>query len=464
MQLVVSWSNTDPDYVPPLCDSYWPYVNLLLHCDGVNGGTTFVDSSTASRAVANSGTPTHITSVKKFGTASVELNGSSYLSVNTDAALNPYNVDFTIEFWVHPTSLAAGTKTLFRMSGAAANAAIYIRRDGATLQFYCSTNGTTYAISNTAAGTLTLNQWQHIAFVRSGSAFTLYVDGVAGGTASSSSALYASSTVIRVGGESGAAIQGYMDEVRVTQGVARYTANFTPATAAFAGVECGPADPFFANLVLLAPMEGSNGSSYFVDLTARHTLVPVSASVSTSGPSFPAGALSVSGTTSYLRVEGNESDWKTSGELTVECFAAHTSFATGENFLVGNYGGSAGGWQLYITGAAGAGTEVVLRNGDALVVARTIALSTGVKRHYAFCRAGNTGRLFVDGVQVGASFDLTGVTLGRTGTLVHIGVGAGYPAYPTLFETSGYIGWVRVTSAARYTADFTVPSTPFPAH
>ena len=83
-----------------------------------------------------------------------------------------------------------------------------------------------------------LNQWYHIAVTRQGSAFRLFVDGALVSTGTNPNAIASSaSTPISVGGSpvygSAATLSGLIDDVRITVGTARYTAAFTPPTAAF---------------------------------------------------------------------------------------------------------------------------------------------------------------------------------------------------------------------------------------
>lgn len=83
------------------------------------------------------------------------------------------------------------------------------------------------------SATVVTNTWQHVALVRAGSTVTLYVGGTSRGTTTNSGTMgYTNPTqgTLGLGGSTGLR---YFDEVRVTKGVARYTANFTPPTEAF---------------------------------------------------------------------------------------------------------------------------------------------------------------------------------------------------------------------------------------
>ena len=87
------------------------------------------------------------------------------------------------------------------------------------------------------SGTLNLNTWNHVAVTREGSVFRLFVNGTQVDT-------FTSSTVeigflndpLTVGSyNSTGYFNGYLSDVRITKGLARYTASFTPPTAALQG-------------------------------------------------------------------------------------------------------------------------------------------------------------------------------------------------------------------------------------
>jgi hypothetical protein len=82
---------------------------------------------------------------------------------------------------------------------------------------------------------LSLNVWCHIAFVRSGTTLHLYKDGVEVGTGVDCSANITAANPLWIGNDYGRDVpyQGYIDELLISNN-ARYSANFTPATAAYA--------------------------------------------------------------------------------------------------------------------------------------------------------------------------------------------------------------------------------------
>ncbi len=223
---------------------------LLLHMDGANNSTTITDSAAAAHSASVDGTQAKIsTTQSKFGGSSAYFDGSSGIQVSrsADLAFGGENQDFTIEMWLHPT--ANHSYNVFFESRApgsvgAPGFGINAANDGPTafedgIAFYDEMIGA----SNPSTAGIALNTWSHFALVRHGSTVTYYINGVASGSQMftfSGDALNPSAEegYIRLG-----AIKdgynhpynyvGYMDEVRITNGLAVYTSNFTPATSAF---------------------------------------------------------------------------------------------------------------------------------------------------------------------------------------------------------------------------------------
>ena len=172
------------------------------------------------------------TTQSKFGGSSMYFDGSSYL--NQPSSQNfALGGDFTVEAWVYLTANMSGTNagylTDFR-SGSTSNFALgFIGASGVTKMY--AYIGSTPA-ETTGTTTVTLNTWNHVAFVRSGSTVTMYLNGTSNGTLSASYAQGATNAVI-CARYTGATeyITGYIDDLRITKGYARYTSNFTAPTA-----------------------------------------------------------------------------------------------------------------------------------------------------------------------------------------------------------------------------------------
>ena len=197
-------------------------VSLLLHMDGTNGSTTFTDSSNNGHAITvNDGTVTIATAQSKFGGASGEFAGD--LRTPTSSTFT-FDGAFTIELWARRTGT---TGTFDTLVSASSETNLMIRPSGSNPGFWF--NGTQFATGLA----LTLNTWQHVAMVRSGSTVTAYVDGVSIGTTTSSATVTCSFLILGDSSVSGRYFKGQIDEVRVIKGVAQYTSAFTPPAAAF---------------------------------------------------------------------------------------------------------------------------------------------------------------------------------------------------------------------------------------
>lgn len=207
-------------------DPYWGNVTSLLHMEGANGGTTFTDQ------IANTWTrvASTVTSTAqfKFGASSM-LVASGRIASTTPMGVGGVGTgDFTIEGWFYATATTA--RGLFdTLANATSNGiALGWNQAGGTWQIYF--NGTTYLSSSTS---LTLNTWVHFALVRSGTTVQLFVNGVSIASFTQASNMTAATLFIGQYFNSSFPWLGYIDEFRVTKGVARYTAGFTPPSAPF---------------------------------------------------------------------------------------------------------------------------------------------------------------------------------------------------------------------------------------
>lgn len=170
------------------------------------------------------------TAVKKYGTGALYFDGSGdYLQIASNSALILGAASATVEFWIYPLAVDGYRRIITSTSGGFVTGDFVIRYNNGT--FLAGSGGT-----NVNAGTLPpANQWSHVAWVGvGGTAQTLYINGVSVGTAGS----YNVTVPIQLLGgwyslNTTEFFNGYLDDVRVTKGIARYTGNFTPPAAAF---------------------------------------------------------------------------------------------------------------------------------------------------------------------------------------------------------------------------------------
>ena len=210
---------------PAPTDPYIDNVSLLLHGEGVAGSTNIVDSSAKHAIVANSGSATISTAQKKFGSSSIYFNGSnqSYVLTNADSGLQFGTGDFTVEFFLYVTSTAV-SQTLISTEGWNGNYArpngfgLFLEGGSGTLSFYSQSAFRGYSNQGVAA-----NTWTHIALTRAGNTWTFYINGQAAGSFTYSLTHNDNTLILGRGGNFSYIypLAGYIDELRITKGIAR---------------------------------------------------------------------------------------------------------------------------------------------------------------------------------------------------------------------------------------------------
>jgi hypothetical protein len=208
---------------PTTGDLYFADVSLLLHMDGSNGSTTFTDSSSNAVTVTAYGNAQISTTQSKFGGASGYFDGSGdYLTVSSHPTIG--SQDFTIEFWLYPNTV---TGLQIYLDFRPANGAYpLIYSDGASIYYYVNTTAR-------ITGAITQSQWQHVAVTRAGTTTRMFIDGTQAGSSWTDTTDYLASTPLICKSFDNYYANCYFDDLRITTGVARYTSNFTPPTAAF---------------------------------------------------------------------------------------------------------------------------------------------------------------------------------------------------------------------------------------
>lgn len=213
------------------------FTKLMLHFDGADASTTCTDSSSSARTMTRTGDPEIDTAQSKFGGSSGLFNSGRWQAPD-DADLELGSSDFTIDMWVRASSWAASYHIIFARGGASDYWTGFIH-NGTSLYFPGTTNNSAYgfsALSAITGVTLATNTWHHIAAVRSGNNLYLFFDGVLKETRSVTGlSVYNFGHGWCVGStnDGGSTFAGWIDELRVSIGVARWTSDFTPPTAPY---------------------------------------------------------------------------------------------------------------------------------------------------------------------------------------------------------------------------------------
>jgi Concanavalin A-like lectin/glucanases superfamily len=214
-------------------DPNFANVTLLLHMDGSNGSTTFTDSSSNAFTMTAAANAQISTTQSKWNGASGYFDGAGdTVTASANAAFALGSGDFTIEVWLYSLDSGSSLRCIYdNRSTNTSTTGIMIRENSGGFLVYI--NNTTIASTTTGR---TANTWQHLAVVRSSGTVTIYVDGTSIKTGANSTNL--TDTNCRISGfvdtqVNPYAYYGYMDDLRITKSVARYTANFTAPTEAF---------------------------------------------------------------------------------------------------------------------------------------------------------------------------------------------------------------------------------------
>ena len=178
--------------------------------------------------------PVTDTAKQKFGASSLQLDGTEdYIGVGSNNDFGFGTGDFTVESWIHPTSVT-GTRVIADMrAGADTDTGLLLTMASGVASVYI--NGSTILTAGTT--TMTTSTWYHVAVARSGTTIKLFINGNEEASATYSASMGTAKPLI-IGAKydgSGEFFEGNYDDFRVKKGTAQYTANFTAPTTQLVG-------------------------------------------------------------------------------------------------------------------------------------------------------------------------------------------------------------------------------------
>jgi hypothetical protein len=352
---------------------------------------------------------------------SIYFNGSTdYLIAPTNAAFAFGTGDFTVECWIYVTSTTNGNQSILSSNGGWGAGAVVVKAYHTgfiSLSAYDYNAGGAKMLSYATP----MNQWVHVAITRSGTTFTLYVNGTNQSTVTSSITINfnSSGTLIGYNGTidtTSSYMTGYISNLRVVKGTAVYTGNFTPST-----VPLLPSQSSSANTAAISYVPTNGGSYYFPGATTDYLTAPASTA------------------------------WNFTGDWTFECWVYPTDL-TAYRTMLAQWGGSVSTfiWKINSSG------RMYLENLSTALTATSTTIVINQWQHIALTRSSNTIRMFVNGV-------LDATTATRSGT--YYSTDAMYIGKSQVNEPFlGYISNLRVINgSALYTATFTPPTSPLTA-
>jgi len=415
---------------------------LLLHMDG--------DQSESQHTVTFNGNPQLYATGKFNGSMYFDGTGD-YLSLSDDSDWDFGTGDFTIDFWINPGVLPAN---YFELSGTATGDMFIGGRSGTV-----GIGRVNVAWDQEYVGGLSTTTWAHIAFVRFSGVLTIYVNGLSIGSDNNTNDYDFNS--LYVGRQSGYYYTGYIDELRFSKGIARWTSNFIPPTGPYGSswdnrkkiaVTTEVASPGIYDPMtkLLLHMDGDQSDS-------EHTVTFAGNAQSYSAIGKFDGSYKFDGAGDYLNL-GSDSDWNFgSEEFTIDFWMYATSNADERDGLICVQNGS-GDIEIHIgLGVASwgsAGDKICLSinysGGWGADLVGSIGVCDSTWHHVAITKSGTSWKTYIDGVE-----DIS--------TTYSFSPGAGTLLIGAHITTdrwfNGYLDEVRISKGVvRWDSSFTPPT------
>jgi len=397
-------------------------------------------SDDSGKAITVIGNSQLSTSIKKYGNSSLFLNGGYITTQSMDIVQNE---DFTLEFWVYPLNISSNTALIMGIGN----------RSG--VMFNSGGNILWLGEDITTTGTLIINSWNHIAISRTTNIITLFLNGNAIGTGTSTQAQSLNSFGNNVYGQQ---LNGYLDDVRITRGLGKYNTNFTPielqypVTSTYRLNIGKPSPTYTVKYVTLGlNMEGVDGSTSIIDSTGKTISVAGNTNIKTSKFKYGTSSVYFDGSGDYLFADNKGIAAFGLNTFTVEVWVYLLSYGgggysdySGTIFDSRTSGGDTGGL-LVITTTSG---TLILHS----IATGTIVLPLNTWVHIAVSRDSGYIRTFVNGIK---DIEITNTT-NYTGDMVTIGNVVDGRTNNTYLKFYGYMDNLFVFSGiGKYTSNFT---------
>ena len=443
---------------PPYSGSYTVPTLPLTDISGTKILTAqanrFVDSSSVANALTVSGSTISVQAFEPFAPgveySAATVGGSGYfdgtgdyLTAAGNAAFAFGTGDFTVAAWIYPTNaqritILSSNYTYISGSG---NWSLYFDVGSAQTLYFNSQSGNK---ASTVTTTIPLNAWSHIAYTRVGTTGRFFVNGVQLGADISDSFNYGGGTgnlFVGQQNDGNALMLGYMSGIQVLKGTGYSSLPIPTAPATN-----------ITNTSLLLNFTNAG----ITDATAKNDLETVgNAQISTTQSKFGGSSMYFDGTGDYaLTISSVANSALGSGDWTVEFWLYTNVGSTTYNVIDWRPNATQG---AYFSFYLNSGTPTYYTSSaDRIVGGSAIPATTWT--HVAVSRSGTSTKMFINGTQSGSTYTDTANYLGAVNRPA-IG-GGGIDTNNTL---NGYIDDLRVTRGyARYTANFTAPTTAFP--
>ena len=421
------------------------------------------------------------------GKTAMKFPGASgdRLSIGAHADWNFADGDATMECWVFPTNGAATAQRLLSSQGGSFLWIFWWGRQAGKFTFKSTNVADTHSTS-----TFSTYAWHHVAVVKTGTNardFKLYVNGrlELEVTASGDFADTVATLVIGEYSGDGEPFHGFMDEVRISKGIAVYTGNFTVPTARFSG-SGQSAGASGSNIVavtaaqtkLLIHSNLSATSTSFADsATTGTTHVPTSTNVIHStlynvtestvlapALAWPASGKAIASYGAYfdgndsIQIDNNDDavDFGTAN-FTIDFWAKATSLSAQMAWISRRDDSQNSIW--YISALSSTQIRVGLPNASGSIITYdfTYSLGTTAWHHIALVRSSAVIKLYVDGTQVGSNITVVhNMDTANAADGKQVQLGRALIGNSWVYPYTGYLDVIRISNGtAHWTTAFT---------
>jgi hypothetical protein len=446
---------------------------LLLHGDGTNGAqnNTFLDSSSNTFTITRNGNTTQGT----FSPFSAPDGRWSNYFDGTDDGLSIANVaatqvgsnNFTFQCWFYPTSDSVTSRNIFGQGTSAVFSPFNVQQYGTEIAFMISQNGSSWVYGPINAGTVLINDWNHVAVVRDGTGFALFLNGTRTHNTTLSGALMTPTqpTTLGVRPANDQDYIGWISNWQLVNGTALYDPTETTCTVPTSPLPTGQTDQ---ELLLCYSNRFVDSNT---DATAKTVTVVGDVKVTPFSPFLPSAAYDPSvnggsgyfdGSGDYLTVPDNPAWELGSNNFTIESWVYQTT-QNGYDAIVSQFRESTStgsSWTFETVGSTLSfywAKSGVFYNADG-----PSALKLNCWNHIAAVRNGSNITVYINGI--GGTPVVENGSIATSATNVLIGAlynTAGTDAASASFW-DGYISNLRIINGtAVYTAAFTPPTAPF---